>query len=157
MNRALVIVGAVFGLFAVLLGAFGAHGLEDRVTADRLAIWETAADYLGWHATTLLVIGLLGGRLSARRLTGFAGWCMSGGALIFSGSLFVLVLSGQGAWGAVTPIGGLLLALGWALLGAAALRGQAAADGESGAGQRPGASPEGGGDGSVPAKRGAEA
>lgn len=116
--------GALFGLAAVLLGAFGAHGLEGRVDADRLAIWATASDYLGWHATALLLLGLTGARLAARRLTLAAAWCLATGSGIFSGSLYILVLSGQGAWGAVTPIGGVLLALGWGLLAAAAFAGE---------------------------------
>lgn len=116
-------IGALFGLSAVLLGAFGAHGLEGRVDADRLAIWATASHYLGWHATTLLALGLAGARLAARRLTLSAAWCLAIGSLVFSGSLYTLVLSGQGAWGAVTPVGGVLLALGWGLLAVAAFAG----------------------------------
>lgn len=131
MSRGLVVVGAVFGALAVLLGAFGAHGLEGRVTPERLAVWETASHYLGWHATTLLALALLGERLAARRLAGAAGWCMAAGTLVFSGSLFVLVLSGQGAWGAITPIGGVLLAVGWLGLAVAALGGFAAGAGSA--------------------------
>jgi|GEM_PF-133001 len=113
------VVGALFGLFAVLLGAFGAHWLEARVDPERLSIWATASHYLGWHATTLLVLGFAGAALAARRLTLAAGWCFSAGGLIFSGSLYLLVLSDQPLWGAMTPIGGVLLALGWGLLAAA--------------------------------------
>ena len=116
-------VGGLFGLAAVLLGAFGAHGLEGRVGAGRLEIWATASHYLGWQATTLLAVGLAGARLAAQRLTLGAAWCLAIGSLIFSGSLYILVLSGQGAWGAVTPIGGVLLALGWGLLAVAAFVG----------------------------------
>ncbi|MGB5834978.1 MAG: DUF423 domain-containing protein [Thiohalocapsa sp.] len=114
-------VGALFGLLAVILGAFGAHALEGRVGADRLAIWATACDYLGWHGTTLLALGLAGSRLQARRLAMAAAWCISAGSFVFSGSLYLLVLSGQGLWGAVTPLGGLLLAIGWGLLAATLL------------------------------------
>jgi uncharacterized membrane protein YgdD (TMEM256/DUF423 family) len=119
------VVGALFGLFAVLLGAFGAHGLEARVGPDRLAIWATASHYLGWHATTLLVLGLAGAALAARRLALVAAWCLSTGSFIFSGSLYLLVLSDQRLWGAVTPVGGVLLALGWGLLAVAAVIGGA--------------------------------
>lgn len=114
-------VGALFGIAAVLLGAFGAHGLEGRVDADRLAIWATASDYLGWHATTLLVLGLAHIGLARRRLLAAAAWCLSAGSFVFSGSLYVLVLSDQGLWGAVTPFGGVLLAVGWGLLAVALL------------------------------------
>ncbi len=115
-------IGALFGMSAVLLGAFGAHGLEGRVDGDRLAIWETASHYLGWHATTLLALGLVGARLTAHGLALSAAWCLTLGSLVFSGSLYALVLSGHGAWGAVTPVGGVLLALGWGLLAVAAWR-----------------------------------
>lgn len=121
----LTVVGALFGMSAVLLGAFGAHGLEGRVSAERLEVWTTAAHYLGWHATTLLALGLAAGQFEtqrgARLLALAAGWCLSLGALVFSGSLFTLVLSDQGVWGAATPIGGVLLALGWALIAVAAM------------------------------------
>ncbi|MGB5735837.1 MAG: DUF423 domain-containing protein [Thiohalocapsa sp.] len=120
--RRFAAIGALLGLAAVVLGAFGAHGLEGRVDSNRLAIWETASHYLGWHATTLLALGLAGARLTATRLTLSAAWSLTLGILIFSGSLYTLVLSGQGAWGAVTPIGGVLLALGWGLLAVAIWR-----------------------------------
>jgi len=120
--RTLTLLGALFGLAAVLLGAFGAHGLVDRVSPERLDVWHTAAHYLGWHATTLLVLGLgVAGRL-ASRLALAGGVCLALGSLVFSGSLFVLVLSDVGAWGAVTPFGGVLLAVGWGLLALAAVR-----------------------------------
>jgi uncharacterized membrane protein YgdD (TMEM256/DUF423 family) len=128
MSRAFVIVGALFGLLAVLFGAFGAHGLSTRVSPERLAIWHTAAHYLGWHATTLLALGLGSARIRSDRLARAAGGCLAAGSLIFSGSLFILVLSDQAAWGAVTPIGGVLLGLGWALLVIAAVVGRPAAD-----------------------------
>lgn len=112
MTNALLGIGALFGLAAVLLGAFGAHGLADQVTPARLAVWDTAAEYLGWHGTTLLALGALarGGRLLR-----VAGWCLVAGAMVFSGSLFLLVLTDTPALGAITPIGGVTLAAGWAL------------------------------------------
>jgi uncharacterized membrane protein YgdD (TMEM256/DUF423 family) len=116
----LTVVGALFGMAAVLLGAFGAHGLEGRVSAERLEVWSTAAHYLGWHATTLLALGLAARQFDAQRrtrlLASAAAWCLGIGTLVFSGSLFTLVLTDQSAWGAVTPVGGLLLAFGWALI-----------------------------------------
>jgi uncharacterized membrane protein YgdD (TMEM256/DUF423 family) len=119
LNRALFLIAALYGLSSVLLGAFGAHGLEGQVSAQRLAVWETGAHYLGWHATTLLVITLFGttttGSLN-RRWLAVAGWAIAAGCLLFSGSLFVLVLTDTPAWGAVTPFGGLALAGGWLAL-----------------------------------------
>jgi uncharacterized membrane protein YgdD (TMEM256/DUF423 family) len=121
MHRTLFVIAALFGLAAVLLGAFGAHGLEGRVSAERVVVWETGAHYLGWHATTLLVIAMLGSGRTGR-LAVIAGWVMAAGAAIFSGSLFLLVLTDTPALGAITPFGGLALAAGWAILAAAALR-----------------------------------
>ncbi|MGD2020103.1 MAG: DUF423 domain-containing protein [Thiohalocapsa sp.] len=122
MNRILLLVAALFGLIAVLFGAFGAHGLEGRVSAERLAVWETGAHYLGWHATTLLAVVLLGAHRRGLLLS-VAGWALAAGAGVFSGSLFLLVLTDTPAWGAVTPFGGLALAAGWGALALAALRG----------------------------------
>jgi uncharacterized membrane protein YgdD (TMEM256/DUF423 family) len=124
MHRTLFAIATAFGLAAVLLGAFGAHGLEGSVSAERLTVWETGAHYLGWHATTLLVLALLG----VERLgppARIAGWIMAGGAALFSGSLFLLVLTDTPALGAITPFGGLALAASWGLLLFAAVRGTA--------------------------------
>jgi uncharacterized membrane protein YgdD (TMEM256/DUF423 family) len=119
--RICIATGALFGLFAVLLGAFGAHGLADQVSAPRLAVWETAADYLLWHATAMILTGLLLKHWPERRAWRIAGWLLLAGTLIFSGSLFLLVLTDIGALGAITPIGGLMLAGGWLMLGVGAL------------------------------------
>jgi uncharacterized membrane protein YgdD (TMEM256/DUF423 family) len=104
-------ISAIFGLSAVALGAFGAHGLE-KLVADpkRLANWDTAVFYHLVHAVMLYVIAV-GGVL--RRA---AWYCMAGGVVIFSGSLYALVLSGITLLGAVTPIGGVLLLVAWGLL-----------------------------------------
>lgn len=126
MTRLLATAGALFGLGAVILGAFGAHALEGSITPERAAVWTTAADYLGWHATSLLALAALlwSSHLTAatRRLLGIAGWLMLIGTLVFSGSLFVLVMSDIGAFGAITPIGGLLLIAGWGVAAAGALQ-----------------------------------
>ncbi|WP_462329048.1 DUF423 domain-containing protein [Thiohalocapsa halophila] len=123
MNRSLLVIAALFGLVAVLFGAFGAHGLESKVSAERLAVWETGAQYLGWHATTLLAVALLGAHHSGTLLR-VAGWALALGAAVFSGSLFLLVLTDTPAWGAVTPFGGLALAVGWGALALAAVFGR---------------------------------
>ncbi|TVQ89345.1 MAG: DUF423 domain-containing protein [Chromatiaceae bacterium] len=123
MSRRILLIGALFGLVAVLLGAFGAHGLATRVSPERLAIWHTGAEYLGWHATALLALAALWGQHPHWRGLGLAAGCLIAGSLLFSGSLFLLVLTGMRALGAVTPIGGLLLAAGWALLALAVVRG----------------------------------
>jgi uncharacterized membrane protein YgdD (TMEM256/DUF423 family) len=126
MTRWLAVSGALFALGAVVLGAFGAHALADQVSPERSEVWRTAAHYLGWHGTGLLALAALcpSGQpaSAAQRLMGIAGWLLIGGTLVFSVSLFALVLTGIGALGAITPIGGLLMTLGWAIAALGLLR-----------------------------------
>lgn len=107
--------GAIYGFLGVALGAFGAHGLRERLTPDLLAVWKTAVEYQFYHALALLLVGLLASQRPSIALTN-AGICFVLGVLIFSGSLYTLALSGQRWLGAITPIGGLLFLSGWALL-----------------------------------------
>jgi uncharacterized membrane protein YgdD (TMEM256/DUF423 family) len=106
----------------VALGAFGAHALAARVTPERLAAWQTGAHYLQFHAVALLALGALGERVR----TTVAGWCWVAGSLLFTGSLAALVLLDQPRLGMVTPVGGVLLLVGWGALIAAEWRGQPA-------------------------------
>ncbi|MEA3640512.1 MAG: DUF423 domain-containing protein [Lamprobacter sp.] len=126
MTRLFATVGALFGLGAVILGAFGAHALEGRITPERAEVWSTATQYLGWQGTALLAVAALSWSTNtpaaAQRLFGIAGWLLVIGTLIFSGSLFVLVLSKISAFGAITPVGGLLLVTGWGVTAAATLK-----------------------------------
>jgi len=115
-------VGAVAAALAVGLGAFGAHGLKSRVSADLLVVFETAVRYHMYHALALLAVGWAATRWTNGWI-GVAGWLFLAGIVIFSGSLYVLVLSGQRWLGAITPIGGLALILGWLSLALGALRG----------------------------------
>ena len=119
MDKWWLILGAVNGFLAVALGAFGAHGLHDRLAAsDRLATWETAVSYQVYHGLALLAVGLL-----AARGVGFAGpasgWCFLLGIVLFSGSLYALCLTQIKMLGAITPIGGMLFLAGWVLLAVA--------------------------------------
>ena len=123
MARIWLTLGAVYGLLSVGFGAFGAHGLRDRVTDLLLVTWGTGADYLGMHALALLACGLIALHLPGSRLIAAAGWCFAIGSLLFSGSLFALVLSGVRGLGAITPFGGTLLIAGWALLALGSWRG----------------------------------
>src|SRR5690606_17899262 len=116
---------AVSGFLAVLLGAFGAHGLRSRFAeledvAKRLEWWTTAAHYHLVHSVALALIGLL---ILSRDSTAarVSGYCMMFGIVVFSGSLYVMTLTGVRALGAVTPIGGLALLGGWAALVVAAM------------------------------------
>lgn len=116
-----LLCGAIYGFLGVALGAFGAHGLRERLTPDLLAVWKTAVEYQFYHALALLLVGLLASQRPSIALTN-AGICFALGVLIFSGSLYTLALSGQRWLGAITPLGGLLFLAGWALLFWAALK-----------------------------------
>lgn len=127
MMRSFATAGAMFALGSVVFGAFGAHAIAARVSAERLETWTTGAHYLGWQGAALLALAALSASLSAlghstKRQLQFAGWLIITGTLIFSGSLFALVLSGIGALGAITPIGGVLMILGWGLTASVLLR-----------------------------------
>jgi uncharacterized membrane protein YgdD (TMEM256/DUF423 family) len=114
--KTLLILGAINGALAVMLGAFGAHGLKARVEESLLHTWATASDYHFYHALALLLVGLLAKQFNEAASLIAAGWVLFAGMLIFSGSLYTLVLSGQRWLGAITPIGGVLLIVGWLML-----------------------------------------
>jgi len=118
----LAALGAINALIAVAAGAFGAHALKERLDAHLLEVWETGARYQMYHA-----LGMLGAAWLAARGLGLAatgGWVMQAGVVVFSGSLYALALSGQKWLGAITPLGGLAMMAGWALMAIAALRGR---------------------------------
>jgi uncharacterized membrane protein YgdD (TMEM256/DUF423 family) len=119
-----IIAGAVNAAIAVMLGAFGAHALKEKLSAHYLAIWETAVQYQMFHALGLIAIGIL----MSSSLIGpipqltWAGWLLLAGIVIFSGSLYILSLTGIGVLGAITPIGGVAFIIGWIMLIIAALK-----------------------------------
>ena len=119
MRTGLILAGFL-GLTAVLAGTFGAHALADRVSPDLLPIWETAASYHVYHALALLALAAAGPRLG--RAGRIATWCFFAGSLIFAGTLYALVLTGQRWLGAVTPVGGTVLIVGWISVIVAGLR-----------------------------------
>src|SRR5689334_25021251 len=92
MNRIFVLLGAVNAAISVAAGAFGAHGLKTILSADMLAVFETASRYQMYHGLGLVTAGLLGARAAARAPL-LAGWCFLTGIVLFSGSLYVLALS----------------------------------------------------------------
>lgn len=106
---------AISGFIVVGLGAFGAHGLRSMLDAARLATWETAVQYQMFHVVALLAVGLYARQHDSAGLRA-SGWCFIVGTLLFSGSLYVLALTGLRWLGMVTPLGGLAFLLGWALL-----------------------------------------
>ena len=115
-------LGAIFGFLGVGLGAFGAHGLRDRLSPQMLAVFEIGVRYQMYHAFALLFLGLAMRMDLAPRTLAKAGWCFVAGIVIFSGSLYALALTGTTTFGAITPIGGLAFLAGWALLIIASLR-----------------------------------
>lgn len=122
-TRTLVITASVLLMLGVGTGAFGAHGLRAHVGPDMLAVWQTAVLYQLVHALGLLGVAALRPRLHTALATAAAAFLLIG-ILIFSGSLYALVLSGVRMMGAITPIGGVSFMAGWLLLALAALRGQ---------------------------------
>lgn len=122
LARRTLAVGAVLGLLGVAAGAFGAHALRGAVSERDLEIWQTGAHYQQLHAAVLVAVGL-GARTSTRALA-VASTLFTVGVLVFSGTLYAMVLGGPRMLGAVTPLGGLGLMGGWAALAVHALAGR---------------------------------
>ena len=112
---------AVSGFVGVAAGAFGAHGLEGRASAEELAAFETGARYQMYHALALFAVAWLADRLPDATSVMVAGWAFVAGTVLFSGSLYVLGLTGSRALVMMTPLGGLVFLVGWASLLVAAL------------------------------------
>ncbi|KMY52005.1 DUF423 domain-containing protein [Peribacillus loiseleuriae] len=110
-----IILGAINAFVAVALGAFGAHGLEGKISDKYLAVWQTGVHYQMFHAIGLLIIGVLLGRVSSP-IMNWSGWLMFAGIILFSGSLYVLSVSGIKVLGAITPLGGVAFLAAWVLL-----------------------------------------
>jgi uncharacterized membrane protein YgdD (TMEM256/DUF423 family) len=121
MLRGYLLLAALFGFTGVGLGAFAAHGLKNRLSAEYLAIFQTGVTYQLVHALALLAVALLTVHVPGR-LTTWAGALFCLGIVLFSGSLYVLTLTGISKLGIVTPFGGLAFLAGWFCLGLAAWR-----------------------------------
>lgn len=109
-------VSGITGALAVIAGAFGTHGLDKVISEESIAIWEIAVRYHFYHAIPMLVLALASDALWQKRATLIASVLFLAGILIFSGSLYLLALTGLRWLGMITPIGGLALILGWATL-----------------------------------------
>ena len=114
-----MLVGALLAFLGVGLGAFGAHGLRTRISPDMQAVFETGVRYHMYHSLAILVVGLIEGRTGGW-LIALAGWLFTAGIVLFSGSLYLLAITGVTTLGAITPIGGLAFLAGWACLALAA-------------------------------------
>lgn len=114
MHRKFLIIAACSGFIAVMLGAFGAHGLKSVLDSAAMGTYKTAVQYQLAHTLALLAVGLwLHTTESLAQSLRIAGWCFTGGILLFSGSLYALAMGAPKALGPITPVGGLLFMAGW--------------------------------------------
>ena len=117
MNKRIIVIASIFGILAVILGAFGAHGLKKLLSADELDTWHTAVQYQFYHTFALLFLSSFS-RFKSRAINA-ASWFFTFGILLFSGSLYlmsaksILNINNANFLGPLTPIGGLLFILGW--------------------------------------------
>lgn len=116
MHPVFLLLSAISALLAVAIGAFGAHALKAVLTSDMLAVYKTAVTYQMWHALGLSIIALLRQQNPSERIIVYAGWLMFAGIILFSGSLYILSLTGVKWLGMVTPIGGLCFLSAWLLV-----------------------------------------
>lgn len=119
MIRSFLLLAAFFGMTGVALGAFAAHGLRGSLSAEYLAVFQTGVHYQLIHALALFGVALLALHLPGKLLK-VAGGLFTLGILLFSGSLYLLTLSGIGKLGIITPLGGAAFLAGWLCLGLAA-------------------------------------
>ena len=125
MARKFLLLGAVFAFIAVGAGAFGAHALRGRLDADMLAVFDIGARYQMYHALALIGVSWACTRWPSR-LAHAAGWLFACGSVIFSGSLYLLCLTGAKWLGAIAPVGGAALLAGWLCLALGAVKSRSA-------------------------------
>ncbi len=123
MQKLFITIGCIAMALAVGLGAFGAHGLKSRLSQEMLTIFETGVQYHFYHAIGIVLLGIVAHWLPDSSLIQWSGWLMTGGILIFSGSLYFLSISGIRWLGAITPIGGVCFIASWVLFALAAWKG----------------------------------
>ncbi|WP_047983831.1 DUF423 domain-containing protein [Ornithinibacillus californiensis] len=111
-----LILGVINGFLAVALGAFGAHGLEGKLTEKALGTWEKAVTYQMFHTVALLATGIIGLKIQASSLS-WAGWLFFIGIILFSGSLYIYSTTMIKTFAMITPLGGVAFLIGWVLLG----------------------------------------
>ena len=122
MLRLFFALGSGFALIAVITGAFAAHTLKSRLSPDMFQVFEVAVRYQMYHALGLIVVAWAASQWSSQLITA-SGWLFVAGIVIFSGSLYILSLTGVRWLGAITPIGGVAFIIGWGCLLWAAIRG----------------------------------
>ncbi len=122
MDRIFVVLGSINAAMAIALGAFGAHALKGRLSAELFHTFETGTRYHLIHALGLILVGILSHWLDRGGWLGTAGWIMLIGIVLFSGSLYLITFTGVRAWGAVAPLGGISFMLAWLVIAVAVIR-----------------------------------
>ena len=117
-----LVVGAIAALLAVAFGAFGAHALKTRIAPELMPVYRTGVEYHFYHALGLVLIGVAAFHLPDSAYLRSAGWAMLAGIVLFSGSLYLLALTGLTWLGAITPFGGTAFIAAWALFAAAVIK-----------------------------------
>ncbi len=115
MSKTILLAGSVFLALAVITGAFGAHALKAKLADDMMQVYKTGVEYHFYHALGLLLVGILSVQFPSV-LISWSGICLAMGIILFSGSLYVIALTGIRCLGAITPLGGISFIAGWLLL-----------------------------------------
>lgn len=121
MKKFALFTGGINAMLAVIIGAFGAHALKDRLTDEMLAVYQTGVQYHFYHSLGLIIIGIMASQLPATALIKWSAWMMLAGIIFFSGSLYLLALTNLRWLGMVTPLGGTAFIIAWLLLALAVL------------------------------------
>ena len=116
-----LIIGAINGFLAVALGAFGAHGLEGKISEKAIETWEKAVNYQMFHTMALLATGFLLTKIQSAGIT-WAGWMFFIGIILFSGTLYLYSTTGVKTFAMITPLGGIAFLIGWILIGYAVVK-----------------------------------
>lgn len=122
MVKLFLLIGSIVMALGVGIGAFGAHGLEPRISERMMKNYQTGVQYHMIHGLGIIAVALAGMKMTSSLLLTGAGWAFLIGIIFFSGSLYVMALTGITKLGAITPIGGLAFIIGWILLGTFAVR-----------------------------------
>ena len=122
MAKLALILGSLNAMLAVILGAFGAHGLKSRLTDDLLAVYQTGVQYHFYHSLGLILIGVIAWQMPGSVWLKWSAWIMLAGIVLFSGSLYLLALTNMRWLGMITPIGGIAFIVAWLLLLVAAVK-----------------------------------
>jgi uncharacterized membrane protein YgdD (TMEM256/DUF423 family) len=117
-----LVIGCTAALLAVAIGAFGAHGLKARIAPELMPAYKTGVEYHFYHALGIILVGLAAFHLPESAYLRGAGWSMLAGIVLFSGSLYLLALTGLGWLGMITPAGGAAFIAAWALFAAAVIK-----------------------------------